>query len=536
MRNQRTKMLVLSLSIIMMLTILSACSGGNSGEGSNKGNNTSTNVSAEDPDADNSGTETADGNQDVEELTLFINHSWYPIKEWKGSVADKITEKTGVKLKVTVATDDKQLPLMIASGDLPDLIFTASDIDRLSNSNISYPWNELVEKYAPNFEIDPTRIAINTMEDGNFYTIRNAFATKQEWENNKYALGNDGTPGIAVREDIMKELGNPELKTLDDFVKLLGMVKEKHPELVPLVMDKNWIESYFMTQFGIEAGFGSWYENEGKAEYYLKHPKMLEFFKFMNSLYRNGFILAENFAHANDQIDDEYAVSGKAFAHSHTVSVAERDNISTKQNGAAYTFKMIPSSLSEEAVRVNTGVGWSGTFITKNNKNPEKSIKLLQFLASDEGKKLTMFGIEGEHWTWNEEGYPNLKYNTADSDFVNSNGIKWWFLYSDAIVEGLWGYVPGTQTTQALLETKAITTYKPEVGMIQVKADSEEKTIKTKIDEMVTNEKVKIYLAKSDEEAVQRYETMMKNAEKIGLQKLDDWANKTYEEKQSLFK
>lgn len=536
MRSQRTKMLELSLSIIMMLTILSACSGGNSGEGSNKGNNTSTNVSAEDPDADNSGTETADDNQDVEELTLFINHSWYPIKEWKGSVADKITEKTGVKLKVTVATDDKQLPLMIASGDLPDLIFTASDIDRLSNSNISYPWNELVEKYAPNFEIDPTRIAINTMEDGNFYTIRNAFATKQEWETNKYALGNDGNPGIAVREDIMNELGNPELKTLDDFVKLLGMVKEKHPELVPLVMDKNWIEAYFMTQFGIEAGFGSWYENEGKAEYYLKHPKMLDFFKFMNSLYRNGFILAENFAHANDQIDDEYAVSGKAFAHSHTVSVAERNNISIKQNGAAYTFKMIPSSLSEEAVRVNTGVGWSGTFITKNNKNPEKSIKLLQFLSSDEGKKLTMFGIEGEHWTWNEEGYPNLKYNPADSDFVNSNGIKWWFLYSDAIVEGLWGYVPGTQTTQALLETKAITIYKPEVGMIQVKADSEEKTIKTKIDEMVTNEKVKIYLAKSDEEAVQRYETMMKNAEKIGLQKLDDWANKTYEEKQSLFK
>lgn len=239
-------------------------------------------------------------------------------------MADKITEKTGVKLKVTVATDDKQLPLMIASGDLPDLIFTASDIDRLSNSNISYPWNELVEKYAPNFEIDPTRIAINTMEDGNFYTIRNAFATKQEWETNKYALGNDGTPGIAVREDIMNELGNPELKTLDDFVKLLGMVKEKHPELVPLVMDKNWIESYFMTQFGIEAGFGSWYENEGKAEYYLKHPKMLEFFKFMNSLYRNGYILAENFAHANDQIDDEYAVSGKAFAHSHTVSVTRQ--------------------------------------------------------------------------------------------------------------------------------------------------------------------------------------------------------------------
>lgn len=525
------KFFAVSLTLLMVLAMLAACSRGNTdGQNADAGDSANTSESSESTD-----TGAASANQGVEELTLFINHSWYPVKEFKGPIADKITEKTGVKLKVTVATDDKQLPLMIASGDLPDLIFTATDFDRLANSNISYPWNELIEKYAPDFEIDKTRIAINTMEDGNFYTIRNAFATTEEWEANKYALGNDGNPGIAVREDIMNELGNPPLKTLADFENILGMVKEKYPDMVPLIMDKNWLEQYFITQFGMEAGIGSWYENEGKVNYWLKHPKALDFFKFMNSLHRNGYILAENFAHANDQIDDEYAVGGKAFAHSHTVSIAERNNISAKQNGAAYTFKMIPTKLSDDAIKVSTGVGWSGSFITKKNKNPEKSIKLLQFLASDEGKKLTMFGVEGEHWTWNEEGYPNLKYSPADSDFINGNGIKWWFLYSDAIVEGLWGYVPGTQTTQALIETKEITTYKPELGMIQVRADSQERSIKTKIDEMVTNEKVKIYLAKSEEEAAQLFENMLKNADKIGLQKLEDWANQTYAEKKSLF-
>ncbi|MBB3113695.1 putative aldouronate transport system substrate-binding protein [Paenibacillus phyllosphaerae] len=523
---------------IMSVMALSACSGANGDSNANSDSGNAA-ASSENTAAGNTNTSTdtaATSSGDAEELTLFINHSWYPVKDFTGPIADRITEKTGVKLKVTVATDDKQLPLMIASGDLPDLIFSASDIDRLSNANISYSWNELIEKYAPDFQIDATRIAINTMKDGNFYTIRNAFATEEEWKANQYALGNDGNPGIAVREDIMNELGNPPMKTLDDFVNILNMVKEKHPEMVPLIMDKNWIEQYFMGQFGIDTGIGNWYESEGQVNYWLKHPKAQEFFLFMNSLYRYGYILAENFAHANDQIDDEYAVGGKAFAHSHTVSVADRDNISAKKNGAAYTFKMIPSALSEEKVQVSTGIGWSGTFITKKNKNPEKSIKLMQYLASDEGKKLTMFGIEGEHWTWNEEGYPNLKYSTADSDFVNGNGIKWWFLYSDAIVEGLWGYVPGTQTTQALIETKEKTVYKPEIGLIQVQADSAEKTIKTKIDEMVTNEKVKIYLAKSEDEAAKLFENMLKTADKIGLAKLDDWANKTYAEKKALFK
>jgi putative aldouronate transport system substrate-binding protein len=515
------KFLFLSLAVMLVLGLLAACSQNTAdpGESNEPGNETSSN-----------------SGEEVKELSLFIDASWYPVKEWKGSVAEKITEKTGIKLKVTVATDDKQLPLMIASGDLPDLVFTNANIDRMSDSKLSYPWNELIEKYAPEFKIDNTRIAIHTMDDGNFYTVRNSFATQEEMAQNKYAIGNDGNPGIAVREDILKELGNPSIQSLDDFTKVLGMVKEKYPDMIPLIMDKDWIEQYFIQQIGVEALMDGWYEQDGEIEYAIKHPKMLDYFKFMNSLYRNGYILAENFAHANDQIDDQYATSGKAFAHSHTVNVADMDNIAVKKNGGAYTFKMLPSALSSDAKSVSTGLGFAGTFITKKNKSPEASIKFIEYLASDEGKKLTMFGVEGEHWTWNEEGYPNLNYDPSDSEFVNSNGIKWWYLYNDGITEGMLGYVPGTQKTQALMERKAITIYKPEVGLIQTQPDSEEKTIKTKIDEMIKNEKVKIYLSKTEEEAIANYDNMIKTAESMGLQKLVDWANQTYQKKKDLFK
>ncbi|MFD2877114.1 hypothetical protein ACFTAO_15750 [Paenibacillus rhizoplanae] len=146
---------------------------------------------------------------------------------------------------------------------------------------------------------------------------------------------------------------------------------------------------------------------------------------------------------------------------------------------------MLPSALTKEAKKVSTGLGFAGTFITKKNKNAEASIKLLQYLASDEGRKLTMFGVEGEHWTWNEEGHPDLKYDSSDQDFMNANGIGWWVLYNDGVMEGLRGYVPGKQKTQALMETKAITTYKPQLGLIQTQPDSAEKTLKTKIDEMI---------------------------------------------------
>lgn len=521
-KNRGKRLTLLSLTFVLVIALLSACGGGKENSSSQQeGGSTNTSSSAK--------------SDEVTELSLFIDASWYPVKEWKGPIAEKITEKTGVKLKVTVATDDKQLPLMISSGDLPDLVFTYANIDRMSDSKLSYPWNELIEKYAPDFQIDKTRIAIHTMDDGNFYTVRNSFATQEEMEQNKYAIGSDGNPGIAVREDILQELGNPPINSLDDFVKVLGMVKEKYPDMVPLIMDKDWLEQYFLQQFGVEALLDGWYERDGKVDYAIRQPEMLEFFKFMNSLYRNGYILAENYTYTNDQLDDEYALNGKAFAHSHTVSVADADNIKAQNNGKPYKFKMLPSALSENAKIVSTGLGFAGTFITKKNKDPEKSIKFLQYLASDEGKKLTMFGIEGEHWTWNEEGYPDLKYDPSDADFINSNGIKWWYLYNDGVMEGLQSYVPGTQKTQALMERKEITIYKPQIGLIQTQPDSKEKTTKTKIDEMIKNEKVKIYLANSEEEAVANYQNMIKTAESTGLQELVDWANEIYQKKKDLF-
>ncbi len=528
-RTKGYKSLNVVIIVMLILTLMAACSGNNNGGNQATENKSETVTSKPDTKAEPAKTD------EVVELTLFIDAFWYPVREWAGPIAEKLTEKTGVKMKVTVATDDNQLPLMIASGDLPDLIFTYNQVTRLSDPKLSYSWNELIEKYAPDFNIDPIRIAIHTMDDGNFYTVRNAFATQEEWDSNKYALGNDGNPGIAVREDILEELGNPPIQTLGDFVNVLDMVKNKYPDMIPLIMDMEWIEQYFLSQFGVEGGFNNWFERDGKVESFIRHPNITEYFKFMNSLYRNGYIMAENFAHANDKIDDQYVLSGKAFAHMHTVSIADKNNAALQAEGVDFRYKMLPSALTDEAILVSGGTGFAGTFITKNNKHPDKSIKFLEYLATDEGKKLTMFGIEGEHWTWNDEGYPNLNYDPTDAAFVESNGIKWWYLYNDAITEGLFGYVPGTQTTQALMETKEITKHKPELGLIQAGPDSEERTIKTKIDEMIKNEKVRIYLADSEEEAMRAYDEMIKNAEQIGLQGLVDWANGVYQKKKGLF-
>jgi putative aldouronate transport system substrate-binding protein len=515
---------MLLLVLILVVSVLSACkNAGNKEVGSEK---------------DGASNDKSVENDEVVELDMFINHSWWPIKEWNSVVSKEITKRTGVKLNIQVAADENQLPLMIASGDLPDLVYTSSEIDRLSDPKLSYAWNELIEEHAPSFKVDPTKIGVNTATDGNFYTIRNAFSSKEEWESHDKALPGGGTPGLAVREDILKELGNPPIDSIEDFENVLGMVKEKYPDMIPLVMDINHIGSYLKSQFGVTVG-GTvpWYETEGDVGYDITHPAYEEYYKFMNRLYTKGYITPENFTFADDKKDDQLVLSGKAFAHMYVMRVADENNAALEKQGEDFSFKLITQPLRDDTVHVNSGIGWSGAFITKNNKNPEASIKFMEFMMSDEGQKLGLWGVEDTHWTWNPDGYPDFKYDTTDADFKNEQGIFWWGLFgSSAVTEGLGNYVPGLQSTEGYTVAKVATIYKPELGLIQPLADTEEKNIQTRLQEMVKNEETKIYLARSEEEAIKAYNQMIETAEKIGMNKLEEWATQEYERVSGFFK
>lgn len=519
------KLLRLFLLCSVILLVLGACSGNDTDATSTEINN------AQNDEVTN---DKKDGDGDIVEMSILINHPWYPVSSWEGTIAEAITEATGVSLDVTVASDEQQLQLLIASGDLPDLIFTTRET-RLETDELVYPWNELIEKYAPNFEIDPVRLAVNTAPDGNVYTILNAFATPDEWEEHPRALGHDGNPAIGVREDILEELGDPEIETLEDFVDVLEQVKSQYPDMVPLVMDIEWIPQYFQMQHGVPP-HGNWYiDDNGEVQHKLVHPNMIDYYKFMNSLQRNEYIISENFTFSNDKIDDEYALSGRAFAHSYTVSVAEANNAALKNQGDDFRFKLIPSALTEQTLNVDSSTGFSGVYITKENPHPDKAIQFLEYLASDEGKELVMFGIEEEQWEWHEDGYPIFHYDVTDSDYIETHGLKWWYFYSDAIVEGYRSYIPGSMMTEALLEIKEITEYHPALGLIRLPSDSEERIISEKIDEMIKNEEINIYMAESEEDAEKAYMRMIELAEDIGLNELTEYANEMYQNSKENF-
>jgi putative aldouronate transport system substrate-binding protein len=471
------------------------------------------------------------------EIGMFVDFPGWSLKDWSGSIPEEITKRTGVKLNVTVATDDRELPRLIASDNLPELVFTDRELTRLSNNKMSYDWNSLIEEYAPDFKIDKIKIALNTQTNGKFYTILSDHSSQQELEGNKWVLPNG--PGLAVRQDIMQQLGSPALDTLDDFEKILAMVKIRWPDMIPLVSDDVNSFAYINAQFGQVAKENEFYKNEnGSLNYYIKQPGKLDFYQYVNKLYREGFISAVNFSYGDGSKDaQELVKDGKAFAIIGTAQIADKINDDLRKDAKKYQMMMIANPLSNKVKYYNYSAGTAGVFITQKNKHLSESIHFMKFMFSQEGQQLGVWGVEGKDWTMNSSGYPDFKYNTQEENYLENNGLFWWGKMSgDAVIQGLRNYVPALLATPVREQIKRHTVYDPVMGLLSPPAYSDEKTDHTKLKNMVTNEQLKIYLAKSAEEVVIAYNDMLKKANEIGVQKYEFSANKQYEQAASKIK
>ncbi|MBW7456576.1 extracellular solute-binding protein, partial [Paenibacillus sepulcri] len=335
----------LGVLVVLCLSLsLAACGGGNNGAG-NAGSGNEPPVSGNAPASDN-----GEGSPQAQKtLTMFVDFPWWPMSDWSGKIPEAITTATGVTIHVQVASDANQLPLMIASGELPDLVFTYDHISKMSDSKVSYPWQELIDKYTPDFKIDDLTKAVNTVSDGNYYTVRDGFSPPGELAKYPKALFRGG--GMALRTDIMEEIGNPEIKTLDDFLNVLGTVKEKYPDMTPLALTPGQIDSYFRLQLGLPR-FG-FTEVEGKPAYFIGEPRQLEYYQFMNELYTRGFITADQYTWKDPNQSKQLALTGKAFAWEYTETAAETLNAELAKNGAAFTFTHLTPMLTNKAALIN---------------------------------------------------------------------------------------------------------------------------------------------------------------------------------------
>ncbi|QUL57236.1 extracellular solute-binding protein [Paenibacillus tritici] len=357
------------------------------------------------------------------DLTWFVGANWYA-HTWGESLASKyVTEKTGVNVKLEVPSGEanEQITLMMTSGKLPDLITMGSwetAVKKLWEGDHVYALNELADQYDPYFfkVAGDGTLKWYRQENGNTYGVPNDSYSPNLMHETGMTAANQT---FLVRKDLYEEMGRPDLSTPDGFLGALQLLKDKYAEykgqpISPFFAQGN--VPYGMTEY-LQNLLAVPHEKDGSVYDRLTDPDYIAWLKTFRTAYERGLINVDFLVDSDTQVEEKtnnarYFMmirewTGMTAVNPMLAAGANPDSnyiaVDGPQNSKGDSAKLFPGNMD----------GWMVTMISKSTENPERAIRFLTYLASEEGQRDLFLGKEGETWD-NVDGKPQLKAEFAD--------------------------------------------------------------------------------------------------------------------------
>jgi len=359
------------------------------------------------------------------ELSMFIDFTWFWFDEWgTDAISKEITKRTGVSFDVTRSTGSDNLPLLVAGGDLPDIVYAANGerCAALCDPDVCWTYDELMEMY-PDIDLsisDEERMYNESSSpDGKMYCVRNCMLPS-DYEGDKLAGGGDYY--LFYRKDILDELGLEEPTNMDELEAVLTKVKEAYPDMLPLCW-RDGYEGFFANQMGHSGWWGLDYKDgkeSGEMALWLDTEGMKDVYATINRFARNGLINAETTTYDMDQTY-EFMKSGKGFA---CISSGDAGIIFQGSANEAGETDVDWKEMTEPFTTYQSYGGldaWAGFFITKNCKDPEAALRFFAYMRSEEARRLASWGIEGVDWEFDADG--NFTRTEEYNKFLEDGGL-----------------------------------------------------------------------------------------------------------------
>lgn len=473
-------------------------------------------------------------------LKLFSDQSWVP-EDINTIIPKEIARLTGVTIELTKASDKEQLQLLISSDDLPDLVMSAdpNNQSKLSDSQFCMPWNDLIEKYAPDWEIPQVEINLNTAysTDDNFYTLKQYFNTVDEIKSAKNVGMNYA--GFYIRDDIYKAIGEPEAQTVAEFEAMIQKVKETYPQMRPIVLHPR-NRDFFNSFVGFDSGKPT--DENGSFSHKLSDPKYYETMKVINDFYRKGYINKEDFTYTDDAQYMVAIANGTAFGVTGYGGPQESFVLTSSVQPTIPDATFSPLPILENFKATCSVTGWAGTFITNNCSDPETAIKLMRWSKTPTGQRVCMIGAEGLDWSDNGDGtitllqrrldaiekgqldelYNNFAFELPSSSWISENRDSY--------------YLPANDHLKSIYDdVMKKSDFSNVVGLCYPMAGTDESVIGTKLSDLNDEYFTKICTADSAELFEKYCKEVQDEAEKIGIAKYNKYLSDTYEKLSAQF-
>ena len=389
-------------------------------------------------------TPTVEPDDGIVDMTMFVTLALRE-KDPDNDIEELIAQKTGIRVNeagLNGMYSDEAISAIIASGDLPEFIYSDSGMMDLYQGGYLIAWDDYLEEF-PNIkelytdkEWDRFR-----MNDGHIYWI-DIFDRFRQKDTTTTHIGQ----AFWIQVRVLEWAGYPEIKTLDEYFDLIESYAEANPELpdgTPVVPYTCLCDSWRYYSIENAPMYLAGFPNDGcvivSIDEGIENPKVIdynttgiakEYFRKLNEEYEKGMIDPDFAA----QTYDEYiyklstgCVLGMcdqywdfAYTISSPFSVLNYGN-----DGSVYTLSEIgcdyvPLGISYDG----SGQQWhtygsdlsttSGFAVTTGCYDPYLAFSYLDTLLEQEIHDLRFWGIEGVDYLVDAQG---LFYRTEEMRF-----------------------------------------------------------------------------------------------------------------------
>lgn len=389
-----------------------------------------------------SGTEEKDKGE-IADISFFMHSR--NLKEdsfvWK-----TIEQMNNVNLSVVQASTkelENKLTLLLASGDIPDIINWYSDSmeNKMVSAGLLLPLNKYWDEYE---DIKKSRSSETwdtmTSSDGNIYSIG--------WN-----MERQGSNGLAYRQDWLDNLDLEIPTTLDEYFQVALMFSRNDPD--GNGVDDTYAMGGYQDITGKTVGAGAWWdhiwgafgalpnhwmEERGTITNGSVSPAMKDAIKYLRKMYFQGLIDPE-FVTDNSKRWKTKVKSGVYGAGVAKLQLFDKNN----QNNYYIPFKQknpqgyfMPGPILKGGSRKPLGVraiskkGWLRTGIWKDSPNVEAALRLLNWTVSKENNRFLNYGIEEEHHTVNADGKVKKLVDTAEEKLL---GLTQFYMAYDNLID-----------------------------------------------------------------------------------------------------
>lgn len=389
----------------------------------------------------------ASGKLDPIDISFFISDPGQaPTADNK--IYKKIKDELGVTCKFEYLVGDKnqKIGVMIAGGDYPDVVFVGSDtVGKFTGAGALIPLEDLIAKNAPNLQkhFETVKNKVKDTTDGHFYVMPDYGIYYNDYKVNTF----EGA-SFWMQKAVLKDAGYPQVKTLDQYFKILEDYKAKNPTIdgQPTigfeVLSEGWRD--FCLKNPPEHLIG--HPNDGgvvvdpttdKAEFFWDKDYSKRYYKKLNDENAKGIIDPESFTMNYDQYIAKLS-SGRVlgmFDQHWNFSSAELTLKTQKKIERTYAptpvvFDEGTKDYYQDRPPLNVNTGFA---ITKNAKDPARIIKFFDALMTEDWQKTLGWGIKDEDYKVDDKGQfymtpeQRVHYNDQTWRLANQAYTLWYY-------------------------------------------------------------------------------------------------------------